>query len=33
MILAELQKLPEYEQLRLLADLKERRAKGGVDGA
>lgn len=28
MIVAELQKLPEYEQLRLLADLKERRAKG-----
>lgn len=28
MILAELQKLPEYEQLRLLADLKEKKAKG-----
>lgn len=29
MILEELQALPEYEQLRLLADLKEKRAKGG----
>jgi transcriptional regulator with XRE-family HTH domain len=28
MILAELKELPEYEQLRLLADLKERKAKG-----
>ena len=28
MLLAELQKLPEYEQLRLLADLKEKWAKG-----
>lgn len=28
MLLDELQSLPEYEQLRLLADLKERRAKG-----
>jgi transcriptional regulator with XRE-family HTH domain len=32
MILEELQVLPEYEQLRLLADLKERRAKGGESG-
>jgi transcriptional regulator with XRE-family HTH domain len=28
MLLEELQALPEYEQLRLLADLKEKRAKG-----
>jgi putative transcriptional regulator len=28
MILVELQSMPEYEQLRLLADLKEKRAKG-----
>jgi putative transcriptional regulator len=28
MILEELQSLPEYEQLRILADLKEKRAKG-----
>ena len=29
MLLEELQSLPEYEQLRLLADLKEKRIKGG----
>ncbi len=30
MLLDELQSLPEYEQLRLLADLKERKARGGL---
>jgi len=32
MLLEEVQNLPEYEQLRLLADLKERRVKGRGGG-